>query len=87
MLDFISAMGGGEGLVHAVLGALGAGTGTVLVRPKVHLGLMAGITAFFPDSRIHRAFLEAFTVANGGELPPKANPPKKDRKGKKKRGK
>ncbi|HEX2924559.1 MAG TPA: hypothetical protein VHS28_11115 [Chloroflexota bacterium] len=91
MFDVISAMGGGEDLVHAVYGALG-GTGILtgilmLVRPKVHLGLMVGITAFCPDSRLHRAFMEAFTVAHGGKLPPKTEEKETPKGPKKKKGK
>lgn len=86
MFDVISAVGGGEDLVHAVYGALG-GTGILLlVHPKVHLGLMVGLTAFFPDSRLHRTFMEAFAVANGGALPPRAKN-KDTPKGPKKKGK
>jgi hypothetical protein len=86
--DFISAVGGGEVLRQIIGGALGAGAATLLL-PKVHLGLMVGITSWFPRSRIRRAFLEAFSVAHGGELPPPPQtvPPKKEkgRKGRKRR--
>lgn len=80
--DLISAVGGDETLRHAV-----SGTGILLLLlPKVHLGLLVGLTCGFPNSPIHRAALEAFSVAQGGQLPPPSeiSPPKKKR-GKKKR--
>lgn len=87
MLDFISAVGGGEALRQVIAGALGASAVTAtLLLPKVHLGLMAGLTSWFPNSQIRRAFLEAFSVAQGGQLPPppEVNPPKKKRRKRKK---
>lgn len=84
--EFISAVGGGEALKHAIGGALGAGGAATLLQPKVHLGLMVGLTSWCPNSRVHRAFLEAFSIAQGKELPPP--PPSKTTKKKgKKQGK
>jgi hypothetical protein len=84
--DFISTVGGGEVLRQIIGGALGAGVATLLL-PKVHLGLMVGLTSWFPNSRIRRAFLEAFAIAQGGKLPPQIEDETPKKKKGKKRGK
>ena len=85
--EFISAVGGGEAVKHVIGGALGAGGAATLLQPKVHLGLMVGLTSWFPNTRIHRAFLEAFSIAQGKELPPPPTDKTPRKKGKKKRKK
>jgi len=81
MSDFISAVGGGVDWVLTLWpGALGTAATTLLVRPKALLQLMIVFTAPFSSSRTHRRYLEALSVVNGGELPPEADPPKKQGK-------